>query len=271
MLKNPALWRALEAFEIGRNDVAFSFRDRLARENGWSRGHADAAILEYKKFLYLTATGETMRTPSPAVDQVWHLHLTYSRSYWDDLCGRVIGRKIHHGPTEGGAAEDAKFFQLYEETLAAYAKEFGAPPADLWPDASRRFRPTRERWVDLDTVYILPRSILLHPSFRAAAAAATAAIALAWSGAVAAASKTERGSDQFVLPMVAGAGGFVLLMALLGVAVAGRKGKAKQPDSGGSCSSYMPVSSCGGGKGGSDGGHGGDGGSGCGGGGCGGS
>jgi hypothetical protein len=31
-------------------------------------------------------------TPSEQVDQVWHLHLTYTRSYWDEFCPNVLGQ-----------------------------------------------------------------------------------------------------------------------------------------------------------------------------------
>jgi hypothetical protein len=78
-------------------------------------------------------------TPSDAVDQAWHLHLTYSRDYWDRLCGEVLGQPLHHGPTAGGSDERHRYFAQYADTLASYERWFGAPPpADIWPDAHRR-------------------------------------------------------------------------------------------------------------------------------------
>ena len=78
-------------------------------------------------------------TPSDEVDQVWHLHLLYSRHYWDALCRDTLETPLHHGPTQGGAAEDRKFHDWYEATLAAYRRYFGEPPQDLWPAAGERF------------------------------------------------------------------------------------------------------------------------------------
>jgi hypothetical protein len=67
------------------------FVDRLARENGWSGHHAAAVYQEYLRFLYLAGTSAGPLTPSDAVDQAWHLHLLYSRHYWEVLCGRILG------------------------------------------------------------------------------------------------------------------------------------------------------------------------------------
>src|SRR5262249_49181435 len=68
------------------------------------------------------------------------LHLIYTRSYWDDLCGRVLGRPLHHTPTQGGPTEQAHYVDLYEKTLASYERLFGeAPPTEIWPAAAQRF------------------------------------------------------------------------------------------------------------------------------------
>jgi uncharacterized protein (TIGR04222 family) len=79
-------------------------------------------------------------TPSDAVDQVWHLHLTYTCSYWQDFCPDVLGCPLQHGPTRGGAQEARRFERDYDQTLASYERIFGEPaPADIWPPVARRF------------------------------------------------------------------------------------------------------------------------------------
>lgn len=133
------LWQALESHVIGPGDAALDFTARLARENGWSRARADRVVGEYRRFAYLAATAPHPVTPSDAVDQAWHLHLTYSRDYWDRFCP-LLGRPLHHGPTAGGAAEAQRFFAQYADTLSAYETAFGPPPADLWPPAAQRLR-----------------------------------------------------------------------------------------------------------------------------------
>ena len=79
-------------------------------------------------------------TPLEQIEQVWHLHLIYTRSYWDDSCGEVLGQPLHHGPTKGGQQETAKYRDCYAETLASYERIFGYPaPPDIWPFADHRF------------------------------------------------------------------------------------------------------------------------------------
>lgn len=136
---NP-LWHRIAAHTIGPPDAPLTFAARLARENRWQAAHAERVIGEYRRFCYLAVTvGEEM-TPSDAVDQAWHLHLTYSRDYWQVFCPKVLGADLHHGPTRGGGQERDRFYRQYAATLAAYEAAFGeAPPGDIWPAAHRRF------------------------------------------------------------------------------------------------------------------------------------
>ena len=135
------IWRRLVSYTIGPPDASISFADRLERENGWSVDHAARVIAEYKRFVFLAATADHPVTPSDAVDQVWHLHLCYTRDYWERFCPEVLGRSLHHGPTAGGEAELHRYFDQYAQTLKSYEGVFGGcPPEDLWPKASKRLR-----------------------------------------------------------------------------------------------------------------------------------
>jgi uncharacterized protein (TIGR04222 family) len=117
-----------------------SFAGRLARENGWTRSYTNRVIREYKRFVYLTATADHSVTPSVQVDAAWHLHLTYTKSYWNRMCGEVLKKPLHHEPTTGGPANADKYRQNYEATLASYQITFGhEPPADIWPETAIRF------------------------------------------------------------------------------------------------------------------------------------
>lgn len=134
----------IEAFDIDGGPADFSFADRLARDNGWSRAYAERVITEYKRFMLLTVTHGRAVCPSEDVDEAWHLHLTFTRSYWQRFCKETLGTEVHHEPTRGGPAEHAKHVTMYEDTLAAYARAFGTwPPADIWPAAAKRFAPKR--------------------------------------------------------------------------------------------------------------------------------
>jgi hypothetical protein len=138
----------IQAFRLDEPGSVFPFSARLARENGWTRDHALRVIEEYRRFVYLATTAGHTVTPSVAVDEAWHLHLTYTRSYWDELCGKVLGRPLHHDPTRGGGAEGARFLDAYTRTLRSYQEAFGAaPPRDIWPSPAERFAPVRRvRW-----------------------------------------------------------------------------------------------------------------------------
>lgn len=136
---NHAVWQALQRYEIGPADAALTFAARLARENRWSEDFAARVIGEYKRFCFLAVTAGHEVTPSDAVDQAWHLHLTYSRDYWERFCPAVLGAPLHHGPTAGGTAERGRYFEQYAQTLKSYEAAFGPPPADIWPDARTRF------------------------------------------------------------------------------------------------------------------------------------
>ena len=156
------VWHALSLHSIGPDDAALPFVQRLARENGWSAAHAARVMEEYRRFCFLAVVSGGAVTPSDAVDQAWHLHLTYTRDYWERFCPEVLGRALHHGPTAGGADEQHRFFAQYAQTMAAYQRWFGtAPPADLWPSAARRLLDDpRARRVHPRDAFILSRRLV---------------------------------------------------------------------------------------------------------------
>ena len=82
--------RALLAITIGPQQADLSFEQRLAHEQGWALGFAKRAVQEYLRFAYLCVHAGPC-TPSVEVDQVWHLHLTYSRDYWGPFT-EMLGR-----------------------------------------------------------------------------------------------------------------------------------------------------------------------------------
>jgi hypothetical protein len=138
--QNSALLNDLLAMSIGPQHAKLSFAGRLVRDNDWSEHFAARVEQEYKRFLYLAATCGHAVTPSDEVDQAWHLHLAYSRHYWDVLCGSILMRPLHHGPTEGGDQENDRYCEQYLATLESYRSVFGdEPPSDIWPSPDRRF------------------------------------------------------------------------------------------------------------------------------------
>ena len=138
--QQKVIYERIRDFAIDEGDPVFAFEQRLARENSWSTAYAQRVIDEYKRFVFLAVAAGHPVTPSDQVDQVWHLHLTFTRSYWQRLCDEVLETPLHHGPTRGGDDERSKFNDWYGRTQDSYRRLFGAePPADIWPDARIRF------------------------------------------------------------------------------------------------------------------------------------
>jgi len=164
MTKTPcdALWHRLRIFQFDDPDARLDFSRRLARENAWSLEFAQQVIEEYKRFCYLALRAGHPVTPSDQVDQAWHLHLVYTRNYWQQFCGEVLEAPLHHGPTRGGALENAKYHDWYSATLVSYQQHFGAPPpSDIWPAPSARFRDAGAfRRVNAAQHWVLPKPAL---------------------------------------------------------------------------------------------------------------
>lgn len=177
-----ALYERLVAFEVDGPGVAWTFARRLAAENGWTVAYAERVILEYKRFVFLAMHVGHVVTPSEQVDQAWHLHLTYTRSYWEQLCRGVLDRPLHHDPTQGGPEERAKYKDLYARTLASYERFFGeAPPADIWSDVETRFGEDVQRvLVNTARHWVIPKPRWLRMP---ATASLTPMLALAGVGA----------------------------------------------------------------------------------------
>ncbi|MEM6796628.1 MAG: TIGR04222 domain-containing membrane protein, partial [Acidobacteriota bacterium] len=122
--RDDPLWPRLRDFPLDDAASSLPFTRRLARENLWSLGYALRVTKEYRRFLFLAMRAGHTVTPSEEVDQAWHLHRIYTRSDWDELCGEVLGRPLHHGPTRGGSEEQNRYHDLYSRTLESYEKWF---------------------------------------------------------------------------------------------------------------------------------------------------
>jgi hypothetical protein len=116
-LFDKELWARLETMEIDPPDATTRFHHRLKQYNKWTDAFAGRVTKEYRRFLYLAARARHPVTPSDTVDQVWHLHLIYTRHYWEELCGKILGLQLHHEPSAGGAVESSKFERQYEQTI----------------------------------------------------------------------------------------------------------------------------------------------------------
>lgn len=195
----------LSHWQIDRIDTALPFSKRLARENGWTHAYAKSVTEEYKKFIFLAIHAGHPVTPSDAIDQAWHLHLTYTKSYWEELCDNILGQKLHHNPTKGGKQEDAKFEDWYSKTLISYQRFFGTlPPAHIWPAALQRFEETRYfKRINTHKVWIVPKPGLSIRALSILLIASLSAIVIGCSG------------DPVATGLIVGFGAIALLIFII--------------------------------------------------------
>ena len=160
------LYQRIQAFSLDNVNADLPFSKRLARDNGWSAEYTQRVIDEYKKFTYLAVVAGHPVTPSDQVDQVWHLHLIYTHSYWGEFCPDVLQTPLHHGPTLGGHREHHKFNDWYSKTLSSYERLFGqSPPADIWPSPHLRFdRDLHFVRVNTQQNWVLPKLTVTLPN-----------------------------------------------------------------------------------------------------------
>jgi hypothetical protein len=139
-LEDP-LWQRIDAFDLDGLDPTFSFCQRLASENNWANDYAARVVEEYKRFCYVATQAGHDVIPPDRVDQVWPLHLSYSRNYWDIFCAEVLCAELHHGPLGYTDSEDADHKrETYTATIVAYERLSGEhPPSDIWPIAELLF------------------------------------------------------------------------------------------------------------------------------------
>ncbi len=153
------LYQRIHDFSIDEKGVPYPFSLRLAKENNWPLDYTRRAITEYKRFMFLCIAAEHTVGPSDQVDQVWHQHLTYTRSYWDQFCKNILGKPVHHNPTQGGSSQHNYHRSMYQQTLGTYQKLFDqVPPIDIWPNCDTRFSGnTNSRRVNINQNWIIPK------------------------------------------------------------------------------------------------------------------
>jgi len=145
--EHRGLWNSIQQFPLDDPNAAITFSRKLAEKQNWSPFFTERVIEEYRKFLFLCCISPNGASPSQAVDEAWHLHLTYTRSYWIDLCKNTLNKDIHHHPSQGGDEEDHKHRDWYKETLSNYQSVFGSPPPDdIWPPPQNELPIPEPAW-----------------------------------------------------------------------------------------------------------------------------
>ena len=134
VLTEPELWDRISAFGLETDQGNFSFLQRLRRQTGWTDDFAQRAIVEYKKFIYLTCVSDVTISPSSEIDQVWCFHISSPEDGFDAFCRDVIGRVVHHVPGRAGSHE---FEHAYDKALRLYDDQFNRDaPREIWPPSN---------------------------------------------------------------------------------------------------------------------------------------
>jgi hypothetical protein len=153
------LYDRIRKFQLDDPAYEISFSMKLGWEYRWTQVYTIRAIQEYKKFIFLAAVAKHIVSPSVIVDRVWHHHLLFTHSYWDDLCGKIIKKPLHHTLGFGGKKEAMKNYHLYEQTLETYQTYFGNPPDDIWESPPTRSNYPSYQWIDRDRYWIIPNPL----------------------------------------------------------------------------------------------------------------
>ncbi|MDR2234804.1 MAG: hypothetical protein LBE92_01660 [Chryseobacterium sp.] len=158
IIKDESLWNRIQGFSLDASNACFPFSKKLAKEENWSLEFTGKAIEEYKKFVYLCCILPQGASPSETVDKVWHMHLIYTQSYWEEFCPEILRRKLHHHPSKGGGQEQNKHQNWFLDTLSHYKSIFlQEPPEEIW-QPEKKEKPERS-W--LKKLRVIPLFSLL--------------------------------------------------------------------------------------------------------------
>jgi hypothetical protein len=83
---------------------------RLQKKLEWDVSRTNLAACEYRQFLQqLLDTPDSLHYPlSVDMDEVWHMHILFTKKY-DDDCRTIFGYFLHHTPSvevEGMCCDD---------------------------------------------------------------------------------------------------------------------------------------------------------------------
>jgi len=142
----PNLWDHVSEVFGSEDASTRAFANKIARKHRWNGRFALRAINEYRKFVFLGVSGDSIVTPSKVIDIVWHEHLLFTRPY-REFCRDVLGRDFDHHPELIPSDEQTGMYALqFDATLDRYASEFHVtPPEDIWgtPKFTRTSTVTR--------------------------------------------------------------------------------------------------------------------------------
>lgn len=110
------------------NHPLAQIKERVLSEGSIGQELIDTAILEYRKFMALFASGcRNLAMCSKEVDEIWHTHILFTRDYMK-FCRKGIGDYVHHVPNTTDMPTGA---DSVENFYSAYQNAYGSIPA-IW-------------------------------------------------------------------------------------------------------------------------------------------
>lgn len=108
--------------------------EALKRGENLSDEYVERGILALKQYYVIAildpANGHAV---SPMVDQFWHAHMLFSKSY-EDHCKAIVGEYMHHAPLDNDNLEQTqKAKALYIYTMESFDKVFRRVDRKFWP------------------------------------------------------------------------------------------------------------------------------------------
>ena len=95
---------------------------------GWNQASTEMAIVNYRRFLYLTFLyPDVSLVPTLEIDTVWHHHVLRTKQYAADM-HHLLGQFLHHDPTFGtkGAEDNQRWQSAFQVTKSLFQEHFGA-------------------------------------------------------------------------------------------------------------------------------------------------
>ncbi len=94
----------------------------------WSERQIRREIDRYEKFLLLAQRHPSQPlAPTKNIDEIWHMHMTHPRAYYED-CIRLFGDILDHDGGFGSLPDELPVLQqTFAMTAALWRQEFGEP------------------------------------------------------------------------------------------------------------------------------------------------
>lgn len=127
-MTNPELWTRIKPHKFMQDEDVF-LPGRLKSEFRWNKVKSNAALREFRKFIYLCAISKLPLVPSAEIYALWREMVFLIPDEWDGVCLDMSGHTLRHL----SLPDTRERWDRYETTRNLYEREFGHPaPSEHW-------------------------------------------------------------------------------------------------------------------------------------------